>query len=241
MSLMRTPIRSGSRLRARPWQGDPHVAHVTPAADLLGPLSTDDVRRGLDSLRRAGYRGAITAALPRADQAPFLEVGFVETERLHLLLHGFDQIVPAPVPPGSRSAGAGAASTTRCSRSTTPPSPRSGASTTSASPRPSPPPPTSTSRWPARRAASSATRCAGGPGRGGTCSGWPSTPAARAWEWGRRCWPTACAGCGAGAPATRSVNTQEGNDRSLRLYQRAGFVLQPHGLAVMEISLGVTE
>ena len=37
------------------------------------------------------------------------------------------------------------------------------------------------------------------------------------------------------------VNTQEGNDRSLRLYQRAGFVLQPHGLAVMEISLGVTE
>ena len=33
------------------------------------------------------------------------------------------------------------------------------------------------------------------------------------------------------------VNTQEGNERSLRLYQRAGFVLQPDGLAVLRLSL----
>jgi GNAT superfamily N-acetyltransferase len=33
------------------------------------------------------------------------------------------------------------------------------------------------------------------------------------------------------------VNTQEGNHRSLRLYQRAGFVLQPDGLAVLQIAL----
>jgi GNAT superfamily N-acetyltransferase len=33
------------------------------------------------------------------------------------------------------------------------------------------------------------------------------------------------------------VNTQVGNDRSLRLYQRSGFVLQPDGLAVLQRSL----
>jgi ribosomal protein S18 acetylase RimI-like enzyme len=33
------------------------------------------------------------------------------------------------------------------------------------------------------------------------------------------------------------VNTQEDNDRSLRLYQRSGFVLQPDGLAVLHRTL----
>ena len=33
------------------------------------------------------------------------------------------------------------------------------------------------------------------------------------------------------------VNTQEGNARSLRLYQRSGFVLQPEGLAVLHLDL----
>ena len=34
------------------------------------------------------------------------------------------------------------------------------------------------------------------------------------------------------------VNTQEGNVRSLRLYQRVGFVLQPDGLTVLRLDLG---
>ena len=33
------------------------------------------------------------------------------------------------------------------------------------------------------------------------------------------------------------VNTQEGNERSLRLYQRVGFVLQPEGLTVLRLDL----
>ena len=33
------------------------------------------------------------------------------------------------------------------------------------------------------------------------------------------------------------VNTQEGNERSLRLYQRAGFVVQPEGLAVLRLDI----
>ena len=36
------------------------------------------------------------------------------------------------------------------------------------------------------------------------------------------------------------VNTQEDNDRSLRLYQRTGFVLQPDGLAVLQLLLDGT-
>ena len=58
----------------------------------------------------------------------------------------------------------------------------------------------------------------------------------RAGAWARPCWPTGCAGCGWGA-RDALVNTQEGNERSLRLYQRAGFVLQPDGLAVLRLSL----
>jgi hypothetical protein len=33
------------------------------------------------------------------------------------------------------------------------------------------------------------------------------------------------------------VNTQEANDRALRLYQRVGFVLEPHGLVVLSAAL----
>jgi GNAT superfamily N-acetyltransferase len=240
MSLMRTPIRSGSRLRARPWQGDPHVAHVTPASDLLGPLSADDIRRGLESLRRAGYRGAITAALPRTDQPAFLEAGFVETQRLHLLLHTFDRIVPARVPTGVEvrrgrrrehddvlavdhaafapfwrldHAGLGEALSATANVHF------------------------QVARTPAGivgyavcgRAGPSGyvQRLAVDPGTQGRGVGAVLLADGLRWlrRWGAR---------------DALVNTQEGNDRSLRLYQRAGFVLQPHGLAVMEISLGVT-
>jgi ribosomal-protein-alanine N-acetyltransferase len=92
---MRTPTGGRSRLRVRPWHGDRQVAHVAPAGDLLGPLSTRDVERSLRDLRRSGYRSAITAALHRADRAPFLQSGFVEIERLHLLQHRFDHLVAA--------------------------------------------------------------------------------------------------------------------------------------------------
>ncbi|HET6950569.1 MAG TPA: hypothetical protein VFI47_09350, partial [Acidimicrobiales bacterium] len=89
MSLMRAPLGSGTRLRVRPWHGDRRTAHVSPAGDFLGPLTADDVGRSIDELRHAGYTSAVTAALHRADRRPFLDAGFLEGERLHLLLHGF--------------------------------------------------------------------------------------------------------------------------------------------------------
>ena len=238
MSLLRTPIRSGSRLRARPWQGDPHVAHVTPAADLLGPLSTDDIRRGLDSLRRAGYRGAITAALPRADQAPFLEVGFAETERLHLLLHGFDQIVPAPVPPGVEVRRGRRREHDAVDHAAFAPVWRLDhlglAEALSA---------TANVHFQVARAPSGIVGYAvcGRAGPRGYVQRLAVDPASQGLGVGAALLADGLRWLKRWGARDALVNTQEGNDRSLRLYQRAGFVLQPHGLAVMEISLGVTE
>jgi ribosomal protein S18 acetylase RimI-like enzyme len=36
---------------------------------------------------------------------------------------------------------------------------------------------------------------------------------------------------------TTLVNTQEANERALRLYQRVGFVLEPYGLVVLTIDV----
>ena len=87
MSVLRAPAIGVARLRVRTWQADRHVAHITPAADGPGPLTTEEIRRCIAALRRDGYLGAVTAAMGRADQPPFLEAGFVPAERLHLLLH----------------------------------------------------------------------------------------------------------------------------------------------------------
>jgi ribosomal protein S18 acetylase RimI-like enzyme len=98
MSVVRTTTRP--RLRVRPWQADARIAHVAPAVDFLGPLTTQDVEATLAELRRQGYRSVITAALHRADRRPFLDSGFVETERLHLLLHRLDEVATPPDVPG---------------------------------------------------------------------------------------------------------------------------------------------
>lgn len=95
MSLARIAARP-SRLRVRPWQADARVAHVAPAADCLGPLTPQDVERSVAHLRTQGYRSIITAALHRADRRPFLDAGFTQAERLHLLLHPLVDLPPTP-------------------------------------------------------------------------------------------------------------------------------------------------
>lgn len=98
MSLARVAARP-SRLRVRPWQADARVAHVAPAADCLGPLTPQDVERAVDHLRAQGYTSIITAALHRAERRPFLDAGFTQAERLHLLLHPLGDLPPTrPVP-----------------------------------------------------------------------------------------------------------------------------------------------
>jgi len=236
MSLMRTPTGGRSRLRVRPWHGDHRIAHVAPAGDFLGPLTPTDVGRALDDLRRAGYTAAITAALHRADRAPFLDVGFVETERLHLLQHRFDALVAAPPAPGvdiRRGRRREHAEVLVVDHAAFAPFWRldeAGLAEALTA--------TSSVHFQVARTAAGiigyavcgragprgyVQRLAVDPGAQGRGIG-----AALVYDglrWLRR-WGAADA----------LVNTQEGNARSLRLYHRAGFVLQPDGLAVLQIT-----
>jgi GNAT superfamily N-acetyltransferase len=233
---MRTSATGGrSRLRVRPWHGDHHVAHVAPSGDLLGPLSARDVERSLRDLRRSGYRGAITAALHRADRQPFLQSGFVEIERLHLLRHGFDRLVAAPATPGVelrrgrrrdhaevlevdhaafapfwRLDHAGLAEALTATTSVHFQVARCGAAIVGYAV--------------CGRAGSRGyvQRLAVHPSAQGRRIGAALLYDGLRWlrRWGAR---------------DALVNTQEGNHRSLRLYHHAGFVLQADGLAVLQI------
>ena len=240
MSLLRTPSggRAGrSRLRVRPWHGDHGVAHVAPAGDFLGPLTPNDVARSLGDLRRAGYRSAITAALHRADRRPFLEVGFVETERLHLLQHGFAETVDARPAPGvdlRKGRRRDQAAVLAVDHAAFAPFWRldeaglAEALTATVSVH------FQVARLDGRIVGYAVCGRAGPRGYVQRLAVHPDVQGrgigvallydGLRWlrRWGAR---------------DALVNTQEGNDRSLRLYHRAGFLLQADGLAVLEISL----
>lgn len=69
-------------LRVVPWRGDVRTAYLVPTGSRP---STRTIKQCLSAMERDGYRSAITAALARADQEPFLGAGFTVQERLHLL------------------------------------------------------------------------------------------------------------------------------------------------------------
>ena len=237
MSLMRTATGGGSRLRARPWQADARIAHVAPTADCLGPLTPADIERAVGYLRAQGYQSVITSALHPPDRRPFVEVGFVETERLHLLLHRLDDLVPVAPGPGidlRRGRRREFPDVLTVDHAAFAPfwrldGPGLDEALTA----------TSTVHFQVARAGSRIVGYAvcGRAGHRGYVQRLAVDPAvqgrgvgasllADGLRWLRR-W---------GARDTL-VNTQEGNDRSLRLYQRAGFVLQPDGLAVLQLPL----
>jgi ribosomal protein S18 acetylase RimI-like enzyme len=228
---------ASSRLRARPWQADARVALVSPTADFLGPLTPGDVEVAVQALRAQGYRSVITSALHRADRTAFLDVGFVETERLHLLRHDLDDMAPVPAVPGvdlrrgrrreqaaaldvDRAAfqpfwrldpaGLDEALTATTSTHFQVAHDRSGIVGYAVCGRAG------------RRGY--VQRLAVAPDRQGRGVGAALLDDGLRWlrRWGAR---------------EALVNTQVGNDRSLRLYQRSGFVPQPDGLAVLQLGL----
>jgi ribosomal protein S18 acetylase RimI-like enzyme len=81
------------RLRVGPWRGDPTIAQIVPAPGQLPRPGTID--RCVDELTARGYRTALTSALSYGEQQPFLDAGFIEHERLHLLRHDL-RLLPAP-------------------------------------------------------------------------------------------------------------------------------------------------
>lgn len=86
MALDDRRLRSRRRFHVSAWRGDHHVAVLSPAPDHPGP-GASAIRAELARLHAAGIRRVLTGALHEAELGPFLESGFHEHERLHLLRH----------------------------------------------------------------------------------------------------------------------------------------------------------
>lgn len=86
------------RLKVGPWRGDDRVAYLAPVGE--GPAPTPDaVRRTVESLPARGYEEAVTAALGPAEAQGFLLAGFEVHERLHLLARDLRHLPPVPPVP----------------------------------------------------------------------------------------------------------------------------------------------
>ena len=238
MSLLRVGragLGPGDRLRFGPWRGDTMTAYIAPVRPGMGPISAADVRRCAEAAAAAHYRTAITAALPRREQTPFAEAGFTVAERLHLLVHSLDDI------PSVRAT----AALRRARRRDREPTlvvdhaafepfwrlDDSGLGDALAA--------TSAVHYRVAQIDGEVVgyaitgradhrgyvqRLAVDPRVEGAGIGATLLVDGLRWlrRWGAR---------------DALVNTQEGNERSLRLYLRSGFVLQPEGLAVLRLPL----
>ena len=95
-------IRWGAeRARCTPWRGDGSLAHLAPASDSQ-ILSTGFVRHCLGRLAGEGYAGVVTSALAPPEQAGFIDAGFGVEQRLHLLAHDLSVLPEPPCPAGVR-------------------------------------------------------------------------------------------------------------------------------------------
>lgn len=89
-------LRSGTRqLRAHHWHGDPKVALVGPARGVRR-LDIAVIHRCVDRLARAGVERVVTPALHLPDARVFLAAGFTAREELHLLRRSLHHRLPTP-------------------------------------------------------------------------------------------------------------------------------------------------
>lgn len=236
MSLARVGARP-ARFRVRPWQADARVAHVAPAGDFLGPLTPDDVERAVGHLRAQGYRSVITAALHRADRRPFLDAGFTQAERLHLLLHPLGDMPQVRTVPGvdlRRGRRREHDHALAVDRAAFAPFWRlDGVGLAEALSA------TSTVHFQVARAAPGVVGYAvcGRAGHRGYVQRLAVAPPYQGRGVGEALLVDGLRWLRRWGARDALVNTQEDNDRSLRLYLRSGFVLQPDDLAVLRRSL----
>ncbi len=83
-----------ARLQVSAWRGDHDTVVLSPVPQRPAPTGAQ-VLDEVDHQRARGARRALTGALHQGEQGPFLDAGFVEHERLHLLRHDLAAI-PAP-------------------------------------------------------------------------------------------------------------------------------------------------
>ena len=88
MQRLATTARSTDRFRIGTWRGDDHIALLSPKP---GSVPTPQgITRALEEVRRRGYTTVLTPALAVTEQHPFEVAGFELQERLHLLRHDLD-------------------------------------------------------------------------------------------------------------------------------------------------------
>ena len=81
------------RARVVPWRGSTRTAYLAPVPD-APPPSSGFIERCLERLSSQGYAGVVTPALGPAEQRPFLLAGFEPHEQLHLLAHDLEDLPP---------------------------------------------------------------------------------------------------------------------------------------------------
>lgn len=81
------------RARVLPWRGSTRTAYLAPVPD-APPPSSAFIECCLERLSTQGYAGVVTPALAPAEQRPFLLAGFRPHERLHLLAHDLFELPP---------------------------------------------------------------------------------------------------------------------------------------------------
>lgn len=93
MRRLDTILGTPGRIRIGTWRGDADVALLSPVPG--APPAPELLARTLSAAAARGHHVAITPALPVGERAVFLDAGFHELERLHLLRHPLDRIPPA--------------------------------------------------------------------------------------------------------------------------------------------------
>ncbi len=95
MTTADTVSADGVRIRVRPWRGRTDTAEclAAPAGALVPPQL---VHTALERARRRGYAVAVTPALPPFEWRPYVDNGFEVRERLHLLGHDLLDLEPRP-------------------------------------------------------------------------------------------------------------------------------------------------
>ena len=93
MTAIDSVAADGVRIRVRAWRGRGDTAEclAAPPGALVPPHL---VRAALDRARDHGFAVAVTPALPPFEWSPYLESGFEIRERLHLLGHDLRELPP---------------------------------------------------------------------------------------------------------------------------------------------------
>ncbi|WP_426570659.1 GNAT family N-acetyltransferase [Aquihabitans sp. McL0605] len=75
-----------AHLQVAAWRGRHDTVVLSPLPDRPAP-GVQDIQHEVDLLTQRGVQRVLTGALHRGELAPFLDAGFIEHERLHLLRH----------------------------------------------------------------------------------------------------------------------------------------------------------